>query len=237
MRRDPDPDSGTDAVLDTASHATAEDAHSADALFDLPAGSRVPRRRVLVLAGASGSGKSSVAQRLGVPVVRLDDFYLDGDHPGLPRRHGIVDWDVPQTWDAQAACDALLAACRTDRLVLPVYDIPTSRRTGAETVDVTGAPALVAEGIFAAEIVEPLRAAGVLLGAYYLQQSRFTTALRRFARDVGEARKPLGALVRRGVALTRAEPALVRSWRARGLAPLPRENAEDALIALLAQGA
>lgn len=203
-----------------------------DALFDLPEDARVPLRRVILLAGASGSGKSSIAQRLGVPVVRLDDFYLDHDHPGLPHRHGIVDWDSPVTWDADAAVGALVSACRTDRLELPTYDIPTSRRTGHETIDVTGAPAIVAEGIFAGEIVDALADQGVLAGAYYLQQSRYTTAFRRFARDVGEARKPIPALVRRGTSLMFSEPAMVRRWQSCGLAALPTATAETQLRAL-----
>lgn len=200
-----------------------------DALFDVPEGERVPRRRVLVLAGASGSGKSSVAGRLGVPVVPLDDFYFDVDHPGLPRARGTVDWDHPGTWDRDHAVATLLDACRCDTLTLPVYDIPTSRRTGSETLDISGARAIVAEGIFAAHVVAPLRSAGVLAGAHYLVQPRTTTAVRRFARDVGERRKPLGTLVRRGFALWRTEPRLARSWIAAGLQPLPREGAETTL--------
>lgn len=206
---------------------------SDEALFDLPDDARVPLRRIIVLAGASGSGKSSIAHRLGVPVVRLDDFYLDHDHPGLPRRHGIIDWDSPRTWDADAAVTALLSACRGDRLEIPTYDIPTSRRTGFETTDISGMPAVLAEGIFAAQIVEPLREEGVLAGAYYLDQSRFTTAFRRFARDVGEARKPIPALVRRGTSLMLQEPSMVAGWRAGGLTALPTATAEQRLRALV----
>ncbi|WP_454293708.1 uridine kinase family protein [Salana multivorans] len=208
---------------------------ASDALFDIPEGERVPLRRIVVLAGASGSGKSSVAGRLGVPVVRLDDFYLDIDQPGLPRARGNVDWDDPGSWDLALAVEALLTACSGDVLTLPLYDIPTSRRTGSETLDISAAPAVVAEGIFAAQVVVPLRSAGVLAGAYYLVHPRTTTAVRRFARDVGEARKPLGTLVRRGVALWRDEPRLVRSWIAAGLEPLPREDAEDLLARVIAR--
>ena len=39
--------------------------------------------RVIVLAGPSGAGKSRLAERLGLPVLRLDDFYKDG-HPTYP---------------------------------------------------------------------------------------------------------------------------------------------------------
>src|SRR5699024_5552678 len=45
---------------------------------------RVPAK-VVVLAGPSGSGKSRVANRLGLPMLRLDDFYREADEPGLPR--------------------------------------------------------------------------------------------------------------------------------------------------------
>ncbi|MCW2867158.1 MAG: uridine kinase, partial [Marmoricola sp.] len=41
--------------------------------------------RVIVLAGPSGAGKSRLAHRLGLPEVRLDDFYKPGDDPTLPR--------------------------------------------------------------------------------------------------------------------------------------------------------
>ena len=40
--------------------------------------------RVILLAGPSGSGKSSLAARAGLPVLALDDFYKDGDDPSLP---------------------------------------------------------------------------------------------------------------------------------------------------------
>ena len=40
---------------------------------------------MVVLAGPSGAGKSRLAERLGLPVLRLDDFYKDGDDPSLPR--------------------------------------------------------------------------------------------------------------------------------------------------------
>ena len=81
--------------------------------------------RVVVLAGPSGAGKSRLAARLhaayGWPVVRLDDFYRDGDDPELPTRDlggtTIVDWDDPDSWNAAAAVRALedlVAAGTTD---------------------------------------------------------------------------------------------------------------------------
>ena len=44
--------------------------------------------------------------------------------------------------------------------------------------------------------------------ALYLDRPRLLTMLLRFARDVAEHRKPIGVLLRRGLALYRAEPAI-----------------------------
>ena len=86
-----------------------------DALFDVPEGARRPRVRVVLLTGPSGCGKTELTRRLGLPVVALDDFYLDGDHPDLPRAHGIVDWDDPRSWDGAGALAALREVAATGR--------------------------------------------------------------------------------------------------------------------------
>jgi uridine kinase len=74
--------------------------------------------RVIVLAGPSGAGKSRLAERIGLPVLRLDDFYKSAGDPTLPiitegANAGIVDWDDPASWlleDAMAALDKLWTA-------------------------------------------------------------------------------------------------------------------------------
>ena len=73
----------------------------------------------------------------------------------------------------------------------------------------------MAEGIFAADIVAASRDRGLLAGAYALRRPRGMTFVRRLVRDLAERRKPPAVLVRRGLALLRAEPAVVR--RACGL--------------------
>ena len=56
------------------------------------------------MAGPSGVGKSHLARVLGWSVLRLDDFYREGDDPDLPRSDlGLPDWDDPGSWDAVAA--------------------------------------------------------------------------------------------------------------------------------------
>ncbi|MCK0118582.1 ATP-binding protein [Isoptericola sp. S6320L] len=201
-------------------------ATASDALFDVPPEARRPAARVVLLTGPSGSGKSALTRRLGLPVVMLDDFYHDADHPGMPRAYGIVDWDDPASWDREGALDALRTLATTGRAEVPVYDIPTSRRTGTAVVETGGEPLLLAEGVFAAELVAACRAEGLLADAICLARPRLVSFWFRLLRDVAEARKPLPTLLRRGWGLLRAEPAQVRRWTELGCRPLAPAQAE-----------
>jgi len=177
------------------------------------------RARVIVLAGPSGAGKSRLAGRLakafGWPTLRLDDFYRDGDEPGLPEiaegaNAGLVDWDHPGTWNHEDAFAALRELCATGAAAVPIYSISQSRRTGTQRLDLGGATRFCAEGIFATEIVEECRRAGILAEAYCITQHPLVTFWRRLTRDLREHRKPPLVLLRRGLALARAQRQIVR---------------------------
>lgn len=215
--------------------ADSPSAHTDPALFGIPEGARRVPRRVILITGPSGSGKSSMVRRLGLPAVQLDDFYHDVDHPGLPQRFGSVDWDSPRTWNAPEAVRALEDLCRHGEADLPIYDIPTSRRTGSTRMVVPDAPVVLAEGIFAAELITPLRDRDLLADALCLVRPRIQTFWLRLLRDVAEARKPLPVLLRRGLAHTRAEPALVRHWEAQGARPVSVPHAEARIQGLAAR--
>jgi uridine kinase len=171
----------------------------------------------VVLAGPSGAGKSRLSARLHTayrwPVVRLDDFYRDGDDPKLPTRElggtTIVDWDDPASWDAGAAVGALERLVSTGFVDVPVYDIARSAASGTSSIEAGPGTLVVAEGIFAAEIIGALREAGLLHSAWCVRHPRWVTFGRRLVRDLAERRKPPLVLLRRGLALTRAEPQLV----------------------------
>lgn len=192
-----------------------------------------PRARVVLLAGPSGSGKTHLAERSGLPLLDLDDFYKDGDDPTLPRHPnlGIVDWDDPRSWDAEAALAVIAAICRDGRADVPVYDISRDGRVGSRPFDVGDSPAFVGTGIFAAELVAAAGQRGLLADAVVVRRSRAKNFLRRLRRDLAERRKPPLTLLRRGVALSRTEPAVVARQLALGCRACDRAGTVAALQA------
>ncbi len=185
---------------------------------------------MILLGGASGSGKSRLTETAGLPVLHLDDFYREHDDPTLPHLpSGEVDWDHPDSWHLDAALAAATTLARTGRVDVPVYDIATSSVTGTRTVELGGASAFVAEGVFVGEMVAPARAAGILADALCVHRSRWITMAFRFLRDLRENRKSPAFLVQRGLMLARREPGIVAHLVASGCRPLPVRAIRDLL--------
>lgn len=192
--------------------------------------------RVILLAGPSGTGKSHLAETLGLPVVRLDDFYRDGDDAAMPRSPlGIVDWDHPGSWDGGRAVDALAELCATGVADMPIYDISADGTVGHRQVSTQGSRLVVAEGIFADQVVPELRRRGLLAVAICIRHHRLVTFVRRVQRDLREHRKPALMLVRRGLLLLKDEPHVVRRCLAAGCEPLTPKATRRRIAGLIAQ--
>jgi uridine kinase len=185
---------------------------------------------VIVLAGPSGAGKSRLAERLGLPVLRLDDFYKNGDDPTLPviphgANAGMTDWDHPDSWLPDDAVATLELLCREGTAEVPVYDIAQDGRFGSRTLDLAGHHLFIAEGIFAQDVVPQCADAGLLAAAYCVRQHAVVTFWRRLTRDLREHRKPPLVLVRRGWALLRDQRRVVADAVAKGCRPVLPEEA------------
>jgi uridine kinase len=181
--------------------------------------------RLVLIAGASGSGKSRLAHASGCPSLRLDDFYFDADHPGMPQTLGITDWDDPRSWDSEAAVAALQQLLSAGTAVVPTYSIAESRRTGSHEVRLDGAHCLTAEGIFAIEFLATCRGAGLAVEPIYLDRPAPLVFWLRLRRDLAKKRKPPLLLLRRGAALWRAQGSLKRKALAAGFTPMTMKAA------------
>lgn len=169
-------------------------------------------------------------------MLRLDDFYKEGDDPTLPQVEGgtDIDWDSPLSWDADAAVTAIEELCRTGRTNVPVYSIATSSVVDTEALDIERTPLFVAEGIFAADIVARCQELGVLADALCLRGRPATTFRRRLVRDLREGRKSVPFLLRRGWRLMRAERSIVARQSALGAHPCAKAEALGRLAAAAA---
>lgn len=202
----------------------------------LPPDPRPLLAEVVLLAGPSGCGKTHLARAAGLPIVALDDFYRGGTEPGMPRTpEGVVDWEDPKSWDPERAVAALAELCRADRVEVPTYVFGEDRVVGHRTLEREGRPIVVAEGIFAAELVGPLRDAGLLADALLVHQRRWVTFARRLVRDLREGRKRPWYLVRQGWAKTRSEPAVLAHQRSLGARPVSKAEGRARLAALAAR--
>ena len=197
---------------------------------------------MIVLAGPSGAGKSRLAERLGIPVLRLDDFYKSGGDPTLPRiaagaNAGLVDWDHPDSWLIDEALAAIEHLFGEGRAEVPVYDIARDGRCGSQILDLDASRYFVAEGIFAQEVVPRCRARGQVAAAYCVRQQPVVTFWRRLTRDLREHRKPPLVAVRRGLALMRDQRRVVAHAVELGCEPVSPGEAYDAVSALVSRSA
>lgn len=193
-----------------------------------------PVRHVVLLAGPSGCGKSHLARASGLPVLNLDDFYRDGTDPDMPRNPelGIIDWDDPRAWDAEAALDTLLTICKQGAAEVPIYELSRDCAVGTRRFSVGEAEVFVAEGLFAGELVTGCREHGILADAIVVHRKPWKNFARRLGRDLAERRKPPMTLLRRGRALMRAEREIVARQIELGCRPARAAQVRAALADL-----
>ena len=144
---------------------------------------------LLLLAGAPGAGKSTVASHLHDSlVISMDDFYLGIDDSRLPHRNSLPVWDSRRSVELDVLQEAVERLLRGEEASIPRYDMRESRADGFRRVTPQGMHAIVVEGVY----VFDLQPAGV---------SRLTRVLltcplprivwRRLTRDLREGRYPL----------------------------------------------
>lgn len=109
------------------------------------------RPYVVGIAGATGSGKTTVAQRLAAAVegsvatLQHDSYYRDRPELSYEQRCGL-NFDHPESLETELLIDHVRSLKEGEAVGTPVYDFKTHRRL-EETEPVDPAPVIIVEGI------------------------------------------------------------------------------------------
>lgn len=119
-----------------------------------------PRRRVLLLAGPSSSGKTTTSRLIveelalhghAATVLSLDDFYRDSTAPDYPKdEDGAPDYEAPDAIDIPLARDCIAALLRGETFLSPVFDFHThARAPEPRALSLSESAILIVEGLHA----------------------------------------------------------------------------------------
>jgi uridine kinase len=152
---------------------------------------------VIGIAGGSGSGKSTVARKVGEALSRssvafldMDAYYRNFAHlPMEERKH--VNWDHPEAFDIALLVSQLKSLCGGQAVDKPIYDFVTHTRS-ERTERIEPADVLVLDGIllFADEQVRALCDVKVFVDA-----DADIRLIRRLRRDVQKRGRTLDDVI------------------------------------------
>ncbi|KAJ2449549.1 Uridine kinase [Coemansia sp. RSA 2336] len=192
------------------------------------------------IAGASASGKTSVARRivesLNVPwvvIVSMDSFYRrlspEESRQAFLNNH---DFDHPTSYDYQSAITALRSLKQGLATRIPQYDFATHSPSD-QALYVYGASVVIFEGIFALYDPEVLSMMDVKI---FVDTDSDVCLARRIRRDVAErARDPLGVLQQYDRFVKPAYDGFVRPTMNNADIIIPRGLDNDVAIELVIQ--
>jgi uridine kinase len=138
---------GVDASLYDVAARTSDTSGPAEDVDVLP-----PKPLVIGIAGGSGSGKSTVARKVGEALSRssvaffdMDAYYRNFAHLPMEERKR-VNWDHPDAFDTELFASQVRELCEGKPVEKPVYDFVTHTRS-PRTEHVSPANVLVLDGI------------------------------------------------------------------------------------------
>ncbi len=144
------------------------------------------RTKIIGLCGGSGSGKSTLAAELArlLPdsqVLCFDSYYRDLGHLTLAER-AQVNFDSPESLDAELLIDHLVALAQGKSVAVPVYDFATHTRSD-DVIMVDARRHIILEGILLFAFPEIRRLLDVRV---FLDCPTALRLARRVERDVEE---------------------------------------------------
>jgi uridine kinase len=173
--------------------ARTSDASGADESGTSP----LPKPLIIGIAGGSGSGKSTVARKVGEALSRssvafldMDAYYRNFAHLPMEERKR-VNWDHPESFDTDLLRSQVRELCARRAIDKPVYDFVTHTRS-TRTERVEPADVLLLDGIllFADERIRELCDVKVFVDA-----DADVRLIRRLKRDVTKRGRTLEEVI------------------------------------------
>jgi uridine kinase len=159
--------------------------------------SALPKPLIIGIAGGSGSGKSTVARKVGEALSRssvafldMDAYYRNFAHLPMEERKR-VNWDHPESFDTDLLASQVRELCAGRAIDKPVYDFVTHTRS-TRTERVQPADVLLLDGIllFADERIRELCDVKVFVDA-----EADVRLIRRLKRDVTKRGRTLEEVI------------------------------------------
>jgi uridine kinase len=147
-------------------------------------------RRVLIIgvAGGTGSGKTTVAERVkesiahgDVVLLHHDSYYLDRSHLPLREREAL-NYDHPSAFENRLLLEHLRALRRGEAVEVPIYDFRTHTRS-PKTERIESARIVLLEGILVLEDSQVREMMDIRL---FIDTDADIRFIRRLRRDVEE---------------------------------------------------
>ena len=184
-----------DGAAASLSSAGTRTSHASNATE--PASTDLRKPLVIGIAGGSGSGKSTVARKVGeaisgssVAFLDMDAYYRNFAHLPMEERKR-VNWDHPDAFDMELFAAQVRDLCAGTSIDKPVYDFAShTRSTRTERID--PADALVLDGIllFVDEVMRSLCDVRVFVDA-----DADIRLIRRLRRDVQKRGRTLDEVI------------------------------------------
>ncbi len=161
-------------------------------------GDKTVKRPLLILvAGGSASGKSTVVQEIldkagldDVLIIKHDDYYLDQTHLPLEVRY-LTNYDHPSSLDNELLFEHLTQLLQGKSIDKPTYDfVNHTRSTFVEHVDPK--PIIIVEGIL---ILENEKIRGLSNINLFVELDDDTRFIRRLLRDMRERGRTLESII------------------------------------------
>lgn len=153
---------------------------------------------IIGVAGGSGSGKTTVAERVReaapgrtVAILHHDSYYRDNSHVP-PADRARINYDHPQAFETELLIRDLAALRAGEAVAVPVYDYATHSRTGV-TRRVEPADIVFVEGILVLENAELRSLMDIRL---FVDVDADERLLRRLERDIQERGRSLDSVMR-----------------------------------------